>query len=161
VTFLIPLFYLNASVMAYDEGSFSQRFSKGFGFSSSKYGSTLMVILMTILIVMLLAQPIAFVFSIHEPFNDKPMVRDLLDMIVDFIKRIALIYTEDDYMYWGNIARQIVYLLFVLLVLPFIAITMSVLYYSEKEKRDVVSLKEAYKKFGKRSRLQETSADSE
>ena len=116
---------------------------------------------MTILIVMLLAQPIAFVFSIHEPFNDKPMVRDLLDLVVDFIKRIALIYTEDDYMYWGNIARQIVYLLFVLLVLPFIAITMSVLYYSEKEKRDVVSLKEAYKKFGKRSRLQETSADSE
>jgi uncharacterized membrane protein SpoIIM required for sporulation len=161
VTFLIPLFYLNTSVMAFDEGSFSQRFSNGFGFSSSKYGSTLLVILMTILIVMLLAQPIAFVFSIHEPFNDKPMVRDLLDMVVDFIKRIALIYTEDDYMYWGNIARQIVYLLFVLLVLPFIAITMSILYYSEKEKRDVVSLKEAYKKFGKRSRLQETSADSE
>jgi uncharacterized membrane protein SpoIIM required for sporulation len=155
MVFLIPLFYLQPAAMALDENTFWLRYKRSFSFSQSNYGVSLLIILTTLLIISIIAQPFAFVFSIHEPFNDKPMVRDLLDMIADFTKRIALIYT-DEHLFWSNIVRQIVYLLFVLLILPFIAVTMSMVFYSEKEIRDVVSLKEAYKKFGKRSRLQET-----
>ena len=160
LTFIVPFFFLQPAVMALDERPAGKRYGLSFAFSRSNYGNSLMVILTTILIVMIIAQPIAFVFSIHEPFNDKPMVRDLLDLLADLTKRIAMIYNAD-HMFWSNVLRQIVYIVFVLFTLPFVAITMAMIYYSEKEIRDVVSLKESFKKFGKRSRLQETARDIE
>lgn len=160
VAFLLPFVYLQPAVMALDDTSFGTRYRRSFSFSQSNYGISLLVIMTTVLIVLIVSQPFAFVFSIHEPFNDKPMVKDLLDLIAEFTKRIALIFTND-HMFWSNIVRQVFYLFFALMVLPFVAVTMAMIFYSEKEVRDVVSLKEAYKKFGKRSRLQETSTDLE
>ena len=144
--------------MALDDASFANRFKRSFSFSSSNYGISLMVLLLTIFIVFIVAQPFAFVFSIHEPFNDKPLVRDLLDMIADFTKRIALIYTTE-HLFWSNIVRQLFYIGLILLILPFIAVTMSLIFYSEKEKREVVTLRKGFARFGKRSRLQETPQD--
>jgi uncharacterized membrane protein SpoIIM required for sporulation len=160
LTFLLPFFYVQAAVMGLDDKPFGERFGRSFSFGRANFGVSLMVILTVLMILMIVVQPFAFVFSIHEPFNDKPMVRDLLDMIADMTKRIALIYT-DQQMFWANIVRQIVYVFIGLMVIPFFATTMAMIFYSEKEVRDVVSLKESYKKFGKRSRTQETSRDIE
>jgi uncharacterized membrane protein SpoIIM required for sporulation len=160
ISFLIPFFYLQPAVMALDDRTFGARYKRSFSFSHSNFGISLLVIMTTVLIVFIVSQPFAFIFSIHEPFNDKPMVRDLLDLIADLTKRVAMIYTNE-HLFWSNIVRQIFYLLFALFILPFIAVTMVMIFYSEKEARDVVSLKEAFKKFGKRSRLQETPRDIE
>lgn len=160
ISFLIPFIYVQPAVMALDNTSFGSRFQRSFSFSQANFGISLLVIMTTVMIVLIISQPFAFVFSIHEPFNDKPMVRDLLDLIADLTKRVAMLYTTD-YMFWVNIVRQVFYLLFALLIFPFLAVTMAMIFYSEKEVRDVVSLKEAFKKFGKRSRLQETPRDLE
>ena len=158
--FLLPFFYLQSPVMHFETLKFGERFKKSFTVSSRNYGKSLLTLLMTLAIVSILVQPIAFVGSIHEPFNDKPLVRDLLDLIADFTKRITQIYGWD-HMHAANIVRQVVYLIVALFVLPFTFITMVVLYFSDKERMEVVSLKESFTKFGKRSRIQETRIDEE
>jgi putative flippase GtrA len=159
-TFLIPLFYIQPAVFGLDERPAGTRWTKSWSYSANRYGTSLMAIMMSIFIVFIVSQPIAFIFSFHEPFNDEPLVRDLLDLLADTVKRVAMIYT-DEHIYWSNIARQIVYLLFSFMVIIFMGIMMAVSYYSAREKEEAVTLKEAYKRFGKRSRLNESQVDFE
>ena len=146
--------------MHFEAATFGERLKKSFAISSRNYGKSLLSVLMTIAVVAILTQPIAFVGSIHEPFNDKPVVRDLLDLLADFTKRISQIYGWE-HMHTANVVRQVVYLTLALLILPFTAITMVVLYFSDKERMEAISLKESFTKFGKRSRIQETRNDED
>jgi len=155
-----PLFFIQSAVFGLDERPVGARWIRSWSYSANRYGTSLMVILMSVFIVFIISQPIAFIFSFHEPFNDQPLVRDLLDMLADTVKRVAMIYT-DEHIFWSNIVRQIVYLLFSFMVIIFMGITMAVSYYSSREKEESVSLREAFKRFGKRSRLNESQADFE
>lgn len=83
---------------------------------------------------------------------------DVLDLICEFIKRIAQIFT-DDYLLYANIFRQFVYLIYVLVVLGVLAVMMSFAYFNEVERNEAAGLKESFKKFGKRNRNKETSVD--
>lgn len=158
--FLIPLFYLQGATMGLDSASFGKRFKKSFKISKDHYGKSLLVILILILLVLILVQPVAFVFSIHEGFNEKPLVKDLLDMLAEMTKRIAREFT-DNYIIAGNIVRQIVYLLFILGIVPLIAISTGFSYFSEVEKTEAKGLRKAFEKFGKRNRFQEKPVDFE
>jgi uncharacterized membrane protein SpoIIM required for sporulation len=158
--FVMPFFMLNGAAAGLDDEKFGVRFKRGFKYSAQHYGKSLLVLLILIGLTVLMMQPIAFVFSIHDGGSNEPMVRDVLDMVADFTKRIAQIYT-DDYMFWANVLRQLVYVLFMLFLLPLLFITMSFGYYSELEKTEANGLKNAFKKFGKRSRTKETSVDFE
>ncbi len=158
--FLIPFFFLNAATMAFDGASFGKRFSKGFKFSKQHYGNSLVLLLILIGITSLLMQPIAFVFSFHESWTNEPMVRDLLDFTADFVKRIAQIYT-DDYMFWANALRQVVYLVMIFAILPLLLFTMVLGYYSELERTEATGLRKAFEKFGRRNRFQEKDVDYE
>ncbi|MES2798422.1 MAG: stage II sporulation protein M [Bacteroidota bacterium] len=155
--FIVPFFFANPAVMGLDNAPFFSRLGKGFSFSTKNYGISTLVIMILLVLITIIAQPIAFVFSTHN-WQGEPYVSDLLDVISGFVKRVASIYSDEPIVY-ANIARQIVYVLFAILVFPFLAITMATIYYSEKEEREALSLKEAFKKFGKRSRLQETNID--
>lgn len=158
--FILPFFYLQPSVMFYDPSGFKARWSKAFKVSSSNYGRSLLTLLILVVIVAILVQPFASVLSIHQPFIDKPLVRDLLDMVADVAKRIAQIYGVD-HIHVANVVRQVFYILLSLIFLPFLFINMAVLYYSDKERNEAISLKESFKKFGKRSKIQETRIDGE
>jgi hypothetical protein len=79
-------------------------------------------------------------------------------MVVRFVKRVAQIFT-DDYIVWSNGFRQLVYIAFMLGIVPLVAITMSFGFFSEREKTEALGLKKAFKKFGKRSRVKETPVD--
>ncbi|MDG2440336.1 MAG: stage II sporulation protein M, partial [Crocinitomicaceae bacterium] len=158
--FVMPFFMLNGAAAGLDDEKFGVRFKRGFKYSAQHYGKSLLVLLILIGLTVIMMQPIAFVFSIHDGWSNEPMVRDVLDMVADFTKRIAQIYT-DDYMFWANVLRQLVYVLFMLFLLPLLFITMSFGYYSELEKTEANGLKNAFKKFGKRSRTKETSVDFE
>lgn len=158
--FLIPLFYLQGATMGLDTASFGKRFKKSFKISKGHYGNSLLVLLILIVLVIILVQPVAFVFSIHEGFNEKPLVKDLLDMLAEMTKRIAREFTEN-YIVAGNIVRQIVYLLFILGIVPLIAITTGFSYFSEVEKTEAIGLRKAFDKFGKRNRFQEKPVDFE
>lgn len=158
--FLIPLIYLQGATMGLDEVPFGKRYKKSFKFSTKQYGNTLLTLGLLLAFIVLIAQPIAFVFSMHNGFNDEPIVKDALDMFVGLVKRVSREFT-DDYIVVGNIVRQIVYIAFLFGILPLIAITAGFSYYTELDKSEAKSLKENFKKFGKRNRYQEKSVDFE
>ncbi len=136
------------------------KYGLGFKYSSKHYGKSLVVLLILILLTMMIMQPIALVFSIHETWTNEPMVRDILDMTADFIKRVAqAIDPNSDYMVWSNVFRQIVYIIFMMGILPLVIITMAFGFYSEREKTEAYGLRKEFEKFGKRSRIKETSVD--
>ena len=160
--FLLPLFFLLSASVGLDEGKFGFRLKRGFKFSSQHYGNSLLMLFILLIFVTLLMQPIASVFSIHESYgNGGPAIMsDLLDLLAGFVKRIALAL-NGDYMFWGNITRQVVYVLFILMFVPLIVIMTSFGFYSERERFEATGLKEDFKRFGKRSRTKETSVDFE
>lgn len=156
--FLLPFFYLNASTMALSDLRTGKKYRLGFKYSQQHYGKTLVVIFILLLLTAMMMQPIALVFSIHQGWTNEPMIRDILDMTADFIKRVAQIFT-DDYMVWSNAFRQLIYILFMLGILPLVIITMAFGFYSEREKTEAVGLRKEFEKFGKRSRVKETNVD--
>ena len=83
---------------------------------------------------------------------------DLLDLMTSFIKRIGQIYT-DDYIFYANIFRQVVYLFYVIIVFCIVAVLMSFAYFNEVERNEAAGLRDSFKKFGKRNRNKETSVD--
>ena len=158
--FIFPFFYLNAATMGLDKGDLKEKWKKGFKYSKHNYGKSLALILIILGLAAILSQPIAFVLSIHQDYSDEPTVRDFLDMGADFVKRIAVIYTND-YMLWSNVFRQIFYVIFILGLLPLLVLTTLFSFYSEREENEVIGLKEQFKKFGKRSNVKETPVDFE
>lgn len=160
VVFLLPFFYLNGATMALHPKGAGKRFGRGFKFSKQYYGNSLLILLIILVLTFIIAQPIAFFLSIHEGWNDQPLIRDLLDIAADFVKRIAQIYTED-YMFWANVLRQIVYVAFMFGIIPLVVITTAFGYFSERERTEATGLHEAMEKFGRRSRTNETDVDFE
>lgn len=160
--FLIPLFYLNAAAMGLGDESFSVRFNKGFKYSSKQYGNGLLALAILLALVFMAAQPIALFLSNHQSFTNEPILPDLLDMVAGFVKRVAMIYDDGEgygYMLWPNVFRQLVYILFVIMIIPILVIMMSFAYYNEVEKNEARGLRKSFEKFGKRSRIKETEAD--
>ncbi len=157
---LIPFFYLIGATMGLDDAPFGKRLKKGFSFSKNYFGKSLLVIVLLVAFVTIMSQPIAFVFSIQEGYQQEPTVKDFLDMLSGFTKRIGREFT-DDYMVVGNIIRQLFYVLFFFGIVPLVAITTGISYFSEVDKTEAASLKKGFLKFGKRNRYQEKSVDFE
>jgi hypothetical protein len=157
--FLIPLFWLNSVGLVLGNETLGQRIRNGFSYSARAYGNTILSIAVLSLILFLFAQPIALVFSIHDGnlFQEPPMP-DLLDMLADFVKNISRNFTED-FMVPAMITRQVVYLIFMFLMLPFFAIMMGFIYFDIHEKSSAQGLRNEFQAFGKRKRNQETSID--
>ncbi len=155
---VFPLFYLNAATMGLDDEKFYVRFNRGFKYSSKQYGNGMLAMVIITLLVFMAAQPIALFLSNHISFTDEPLLPDLLDMVAGFVKRIAMIYA-DDYMIWPNAFRQLVYIIFIIMVIPILVLMMSFGYYNELEKNEAKGLRKTFEKFGKRSRSKETDFD--
>lgn len=157
--FLLPFFWLLGVTFSLAGGRPGERIRKGFSYWSGSYGNTLLSILMLLLIVFLFAQPIALVLSIHDGnLLQEPPVPDLLDLLAGFIKDISRNFM-DDFMVPASITRQIVYVLFLFLILPFFPIMMGFLFSDVHEKHSAEGLKKAFGSFGKRKRNQETVID--
>jgi hypothetical protein len=87
-------------------------------------------------------------------------MKDLLDMFVETSRRFIEIYSDHAVVY-GNIIRQIFYLTFLFLLVPFFAVLTGVCYFSEVEKKEARSLKQAFLKFGKTNPYKESKEDFE
>lgn len=158
--FIIPFLFLNPAVSALDKGSIGKLWSKGFLVSRRHWGKSIVLILILLLITFIAMQPIAFVFSINEGWNDEPLVRDLLDIIAGFIKRVAQIYT-DDFIFPANMVRQLFYLAYIFFLLPLLVIITGFGFYTVREVEEATGLRKAFESFGKRSRVKETDVDFE
>ncbi|MFN5418552.1 MAG: stage II sporulation protein M [Flavobacteriia bacterium] len=161
ILFVIPLFFLQAPVFGIVKGTFGERFSKSWSYSTKSYGNSLLTIMLFIVILGLFMQPIAFVGSIHDgSFLKEPPIPDLLDMACSFIRNIAY-KMEWDAWFLSNIFRQVVYISFALFVVPLWIISMHFITYNEYEKQSALGLRKAFELFGKRSRVKENDADYE
>lgn len=165
--FLLPLIYLNPFVVGIDSIALKSSFKLAWKYSVSSYGNSLLALIMSLVLLVLFMQPIAFVGSIHGSntpeniFNiTEPPVRDLLDILADFTKRVA-VQLEVNPLYWSNFMRQLVYLLFALFILPLIFILPSFLSYSAHEKWNALGLRKKLETFGKKQRTKETELDFE
>lgn len=156
VMFLVPLFWINSAVACFDTKNNTM---KGrFRISSRNYGKNLLSILILSLVLFLIAQPIAFVFSYQNDYMSKPEVSDFLDYIADFVKNVARYYTED-FVVPASIVRQIVYTIFILFTLPVFVVMMGFLYFNYREAYESNGLREKLKNFGSSNKKKETTAD--
>lgn len=157
---IIPLLLLNPAVAALDKGSVGKLWSKGFLVSRKHWGKSIVLLMIMLTITFIAMQPIAFVFSINEGWNDEPLVRDLLDLITGFVKRVAQIYTND-FIFPANIVRQLFYLAYMFFLLPLLVVITGLGFYTVREVEEATGLRKAFESFGKRSRVKETDADFE
>jgi len=159
VIFAMPLFWLNSASFVLGEGSIGDRIRNGFSFSAKAYGNSILSIGVLSLILFLFAQPIALVFSIHDgTLLQEPVLPDLLDLLAGFVKDVSRNFMED-FMVPAMITRQIVYLFFILFMIPFFVIMMGFIYYDIYEKNSAAGLRKEFESFGKRKRNQETQID--
>ena len=159
VLFVAPFFWLQAASVVLGEESFGKRFGNGFRFGAKNYGNVLLGISLMSLVLFIFAQPIAAVFSYQEVnFMREPVMEDFLDKLANFVKNVSRYYTGD-FLFPANIARQIVYIAFILFSLPFFVIMMGFLFYTSQEQTQSTGLKKQFANFGKRKRYQETSLD--
>jgi hypothetical protein len=128
-----------------DEGKIS--LNKAVLFGKNEWSNTFILSLILILMVISFAQPIAFVFSFHD-YNGNPIIPDLLDLFTGFIERILREETAS-YVMITNVIRQVVYLVYIILITPLLVYGYSLVYHSAKEKEESVGLKKAFKNFGK------------
>lgn len=150
--FILPLLTINIAVVGLDDDS--DLMKKAFSYGKKSYVSSLLILLFFSLAVVILIQPIALVFSIQESWTNEPGIRDFLDLITDFINRTLIMFT-DDYMYYSNSFRQLIYLLFTFLTLPIFALLIAFIYYNVIEVEEVISLKKDFEKFGKHKQMKE------
>ena len=156
--FIFPFLYHFASVSAIEGIKPTHYFKRAWKFGVNAYGLNLLAILFSVLLVTIFMQPIAYVGSNHV--GPSPGMRDLLDVLADFVGNLTATFDFDS-MYWSNFTRQLIYLFFLLFVLPLIFIPMIFVAFSEYEKFAAVGLKTDFEKFGKRKRNQETMLDFE
>lgn len=157
--FLIPFVMLNGVVPGVSDFSLGGSIRRGWNYGVRSYGNSLLNLVIFTVIIALFMQPIAYGGNNITRYLLGPMP-DLLDMLADFTKNVAEAVGADR-MYWSNTVRQIVYLLFIVFVSPLWIISIAFLSFNEYEKESANGLKEAFKKFGKRSRYQENEADYE
>jgi uncharacterized membrane protein SpoIIM required for sporulation len=155
---VLPLFYLNAIVPAISTGTFREKLRLGWTYSSRSYGFAILSVLLFSLIFALFLQPIAFVGSIPDNASAPPNIRDLLDMLSDFVKDISGTLGWDR-LFWSNVTRQFVYLFFIITIFPLWIIARTFMAYNEHEKETAGGLKASLKQFGKRSRFKENEID--
>lgn len=159
--FAAPLLWLQGASIALGDDSFSHRFKMGWRYGAKSYGTILLGIFIMSLVLFLFAQPIAFVFSYQDNFfSREPWVSDFLDQLANFVKNVARYYT-DEFLVPANITRQIVYVIFMLFILPLFPILMAFTYYTIREQQEATGLKKQFENFGKRKRYQETTLDFE
>lgn len=146
--FLFPFFIIAPASVGLEEKS---SITSIFNLSAQKWTASLILLVILSLTTFFFAQPFAFVI---------PVWGDLLDWFTDFL--IPIFAEISPYpIVWANVIRQIVYISFIVLLLPLFFIAFTLLFYSAKEENEAVGLKSDFKVFGKRSRIKETSADFE
>lgn len=154
--FLFPFFILvPASVGLTDRPSIKS----GFQLSGGKWSSSFVIFSLLCITTFFIAQLFAFVFSYND-IGGQPYMNDLLDWLSDFLLPIFSEFTQDPIV-WINVVRQIVYVLFLLLLMPLFFMAFGLLFYSAKEEVEAIGITNELQQFGKRSKTIETRSDFE
>lgn len=145
---IFPFFILAPASVGLEE---KPVLKNGYVVSSKKWNSSIVMLIVLCLTTFFFAQPFAFVVG---------DMGDLLDWFIDFLLPIFAEFTADPIV-WTNVIRQLVYVSFIVVILPLFFIVFALLFYSVKEENEAIGLKAAFQQFGQRSRIKETNADFE
>lgn len=148
---ILPIFGYLVPAVAFPSLAFWKGFKKGLKYGLKGYFFILIGMFASLLLLTILIQPISSVFSIED--SGLP---DLLDLLVDLIGAI-LERSGQNAVFWGNIIRQIIYMLALFLSVSFLMIYTCTMFYSSLEKREAVRLSSELSKFGKRHRIKENN----
>jgi uncharacterized membrane protein SpoIIM required for sporulation len=148
MVFLFPFFILTPVSAGLNE---KMSIKTIFKLASQKWASSWILLVVLCLTTFFFAQPFAFVVYTWG---------DLLDWFTNFLLPIFAEVSPDPFV-WVNVIRQIVYVLFIILLLPLFFIAFTLLFYSAKEENEATGLKSDFQFFGKRSRIKETTVDFE
>jgi len=153
--FILPFFTANIAYVALTNDT-HRILLHGFRFGRSSYKPSFRIIVLFSCFIAVCIQPIASVFSIQESYTLEPWAfNDLLDVLADFVYTFCLELSSDKALYYANVVRQIVYLLFAFIALPLFVLLLSFSYFSTIENSQAISLWESLKHFGKRKKWQE------
>ncbi|MDX1651439.1 MAG: stage II sporulation protein M [Brumimicrobium sp.] len=155
--FILPFLFLHPATMGISEGH--KRFSQAFRYGAKHWSAGLIVLMILSLTVFFFAQPFGFVIS-YLDYRGNPEIPDILDWFTDFVQGVLVDHTSYS-MEIINLIRQLVYVLFFLLVLPLFFIASGFVYFTARELIEAKGLKKEFMLFGKRSKTQETYYDYE
>lgn len=154
--FLFPFFILaSASVGLTNESTLKT----GIQLAGGNWSKGLIIFSLLCITVFFIAQPFAFVFSFND-VGGQPIMPDLLDWLSGFLLPVFSEFTQDPVV-WVNVIRQVVYILFLVFLLPLFFISFGLLFYSAKEEKEAIGIAREVEQFGKRSKTIETSSDFE
>ncbi len=161
--FFTPLlpFLLMVPICAYHENkNIFKAIVRSFELNGVSYWKSLILLIFMLLILGITMQPIAGFFSIiFNEFMKEPAMPDVLDWLSSMIMR-GFDYAQMDGLYWSNIFREGVYLLFASAALFLVVLSWNLVYHDAVEERESRSLREQLALFGKRNRHQEMKHDS-
>jgi len=154
--FVFPFFQLIFPFSVFGKQSILKNTINSIKLSGKNYFLILFSCIVLSSVLFIFAQPIALVFSIVYSGNQEPFMPDLLDILSSFTIKIADAYNLDG-LFWSNILRQFVYIVFLFLILPFYFILNTFIYFSLLEKFEAKSLVKQFTNFGKRDRFKEST----
>jgi len=150
--FVVPFFVLIIAYVGLNDDK-TRFLRNSFSLTFHSYRYSLQIILFFLCFLVVVIQPIASVFSIHETHASYPwLFDDLLDIVADFVYKMCLTFAQDEALYYANIFRQCVYLLFFFFTLPLFVLLISFGYFSKIEQYQAIGLYRMYDKFGQQKK---------
>ena len=155
---LFPLFQLVIPSVSLGIENWKHNMKKGFRYSVSSYMTSLISFIIILSIAAVFTQPIAFVGSIQNEIRGTELFPDILDLIADFAEKISATYGLNG-IFWGNIIRQTIYVIVLLMAIPLYTILSCFLFSNMQEMKTAKSLQKEFENFGKRNRFKETEVE--
>jgi len=146
--FISPFLLLTIAYLGLSDDKVNM-FGRSIKFGIRSYRYSLWVLLFFSFFLALAIQPIASVLSIHDSNSVLPvLLNDLLDVSADFVYQIFLTFSPENALYYANVFRQCVYLLFFFFSLPLFVLLISFSYFSKNEEYYSTSLYKRLNNFG-------------
>jgi hypothetical protein len=155
---LFPLFQLVIPSVSLGTENWKHNMKKGFRYSASSFMISLISFIVILSIAAVFTQPIAFVGSIQNEIRGTELFPDILDFIADFVEKISATYGLNG-VFWGNIIRQTIYVIVLLMAIPLYTILSCFLFSNMQEVKTAKSLQKEFENFGKRNRFKETEVE--
>jgi uncharacterized membrane protein SpoIIM required for sporulation len=152
----LPFFLMVPIVVFHEKIGLFKAIKRSFQLNSVVYWKSLILLAVLMVVIGILMQPIAGFFSIiFDNFMSEPAMPDVLDSLCKLIIT-GVDYAGLDGLFWSNIFREFIYLIFTCGVIILLAIAWNLVYQDAIEERESRTLRQQFDLFGNRNRHQET-----
>jgi len=152
----LPFFLMVPIVVFHEKINLFKAIKRSFQLNGVVYWKSLILLAVLMVVIGILMQPIAGFFSIiFNNIMSEPAMPDVLDWLCKLIIT-GVDYAGLDGLFWSNIFREFIYLIFTCGVIILFANAWNLVYHDAIEERESRTLRQQFELFGKRNRHQET-----